>query len=42
MISASGDSNKLKIYVMSKNQIKVINSSDDSTLSFKANCDIDN
>lgn len=42
IISASGDSNKLRIYVMSKNQIKVINSSNDSTLSFKADCNINN
>ena len=42
IITASGNSNKIRIYVTSKNQIKVINSSDDSTLSFKVNCDINN
>lgn len=42
IISASGDSNKLRISVMSKNQIKVISSSDDSTLSFRVDCSINN
>lgn len=42
IFSASGDSNKLRISVMSKNQIKVISSSDDSTLSFRVDCSINN
>ena len=40
--SATDGANTLRIYVMSKNQIRVINNSDDSTLYFRVNCNINN
>lgn len=42
IIPASNDINKIKIYVKSKNQIRVINNSDDSTLYFRVDCNIEN
>lgn len=42
IISASDGATKIKIYVTSKNQIRVINNSDDSTLYFRVDCNIEN
>ena len=42
IIFASDGANTLRIYVMSKNQIRVINNSDDSTLYFRVDCNINN
>lgn len=42
IISASDGANTLRIYVMSKNQIRVINNSNDSTLYFRVDCNINN
>ena len=42
IISASDGANTLKIFAMSKNQIRVINNSDDSTLYFRVDCNINN
>ena len=41
IISASDGANKIKIYVTSKNQIRVINNNDDSTLYFRVDCNIE-